>query len=129
MSDVQDPRLLAAVKMLERTGARDFSVAYTDEHGTPVVWYAICRWSLGPEGKPVASGGTDVWETAAAMDPLKAVLRLCGQVVDGGVCAHCGKTTIFEPELDDMLDPYKGVFCLYAWDPELATFRRDCEGN
>jgi hypothetical protein len=114
-----DPRFIAGVQMLGRTGALNFRIAHSDEEedGLPVIWHATASYAEG------------IHEAAAALDPVRAVLRLCEQLVDGGQCKHCGKTTIFEPELDDMLDPYQGAFCLYAWDPELATFRRACEGG
>ena len=119
-SPITDPRFLAAVKLLERTGATGFRIGYSDEDdGPPVVWYACGTWRGGAEA-------------AASLDPLQAVLRLCEQVIDGGHCAHCGQPTIFDPDMpmgspvDELLDR---MGCRYAWDPELETFRRGCEGS
>jgi len=124
----KDPRFVGGIDMLGRTGARDFRVGYTDpEEGEPVVWYAVARWQKGPDGRPLAKGGRAVHEAAGAMNPLDAVMRLCEQVIDGGMCAHCGLVTIFVTDTDTELLDQMG--CVYAWDPELATFRRNCEGD
>lgn len=57
-------------------------------------------------------------------------MRLCEQLIDGGTCAHCYQLTIFDENpsdgpFDDLLSM---MGCVYAWDPELSTFRRSCEG-
>jgi hypothetical protein len=127
-----DPRFIAGVQMLERTGARDFRVGYTDpDEGEPVVWYATCRWQIGTDGRPIAKGGRARHEAAGAMNGLDAVMRLCERVIDGGTCAHCGQHTIFDDNPTD--SPFDALLealgCVYAWDPELATFRRGCEGD
>lgn len=117
MTEVSDdPRFLAGIEMLNRTGAKTFRVGYTpEEDGSPVVWYACAEWSYGADA-------------AASLSPLYAVLRLCEQVIDGGECAHCGRLTIFEYEIDG--GPFLNAMgCVYAYDPELKTFRRNCEGD
>lgn len=119
MSDVQDPRLPAAVALLGRTGATEYRTGYSDpEQGEPVVWWAAVRY------------GNSKAEAAAAMNPLDATLRLCEQLIDGGQCTHCGHLTAFgrkDPADDKEL---KGLgLCVYGWDPELATFRRSCAGD
>jgi hypothetical protein len=107
---VDDPRFAPAVVMLGRTGAAEFQVRYCEED-QPVIWMAAARWG-------------EVWETAAAMNPVLAVFRLCDQVIDGGVCQHCQRPTGFAPDLDEM--PLDQVVCWYQFDPELVTFRRGC---
>ena len=110
-----DPRFIAGVDLLRRTGAKTFRVGYTDEdHGPPVVWYAVAEWTQGEEAD-------------AALDPVTAVLRLCERVIDGGECQHCHRRTIFVADTDTEL--FDLVGCVYAWDPELSTFRRSCEGD
>jgi hypothetical protein len=118
---IDSPKLLAAVKLLERTGAQTYRTGYSDEEdGAPTVWYAVAQW---PGNKA---------EAAASLDPVQATLRLCELVIDGGTCTHCGQVTIFDPDppgddvLTEMLDR---MGCRYAWDPELSTFRRSCEGD
>jgi hypothetical protein len=124
-----DPRFAAGVQLLERTGARSFRVGHSDEgDGEPTVWYAVATWGLDPStGKPLPKGGRIRHEAAGAMHPLGAVLRLCERVIDGGECAHCHLPTIFVEDTDTGLLDRMG--CVYAWDPELATFRRGCEGD
>ena len=109
-----DPRLPAAVALLGRTGAQEFQLRFSPEDDEPITWTALARW-----GK--------TWECAASMDPLKAVFRLCDEVIDGGQCTHCKKSTGFVPDLDPM--PLQQFICWYQWDPELKTFRRGCDGD
>lgn len=122
-----DPRFLAGVQLLERTGAHSFRIGYSpDDDGPPTVWYAVATWEQRAAGGYRVKG-TGRSEAAAAMDGTTAVLRLCEQVIDGGDCTHCGRRTIFVADTDtDLLDE---LGCVYSWDPELATFRRGCEGE
>lgn len=106
----EDPRMIAAVDLIGRTGAEEFSLRYSDDD-EPVVWMAIAKWGSH-------------WEAAASIDPLQAVFRLCDQVIDGGVCQHCNRPSGFEPSIDPM--PLAEMVCWYQWDPELKTFRRGC---
>lgn len=113
-----DPRFVAGVALIGRTGATSFRVGWNDE-GTPVAWFAVAQWPHGSEA-------------AGAVNPIDAVLRLCEQIIDGGMCAHCKRMTMFNPDMptdeitDVMLD---AMSCVYAFDPELATYRRSCEGE
>jgi hypothetical protein len=110
-----DPRFTAAVDMLGRTGMQTFRIGFSDpEEGEPVVWYAVGQWLRNSEA-------------AGAVDPLTAVLRLCELVIDGGECAHCHRPTIFALDMNTSLLDMVG--CVYAFDPELATYRRGCEGD
>lgn len=110
----RDPRFVAAIELIGRTGGSQFQLRYSDDD-EPTVWMAVGRWPYGSEA-------------AAALDPLRAVLRLLDQVVDGGTCAHCGKPSgVTDDFSSDM--PMAEVFCWYVFDPELAVFRRSCEGE
>lgn len=116
----EEPKFLAAVKLLQRTGAQTYRIGHSDlEDGNPVVWYAVAEW-VGNRA-----------EAAGALDPLTATLRLCERVIDGGQCAHCKRPTIFDDNpLDSPPDELLSAMgCVYAWDPELSTFRRGCEGD
>jgi len=85
----KDPRFGAALKLLERTGMREFRIGWSDEEdGPPIVFYALGTWRLNPQGKPIARGGRLSYEVGASIIPVEAVLRLCEQVIDGGECAH-----------------------------------------
>jgi hypothetical protein len=116
VSDAElDPRAAAGVKMIGRTGATSIQIRYQDDE-QPVVWMAVGEWTGGRQ------------EVGAGFDPTRAVLRLCEQVIDGGQCAHCHRPTGFEPDQLDTM-PFDPLVCWYQWDPELATFRRGCEGD
>jgi hypothetical protein len=114
-----DARLTAGIDLLGRTGARHTTIRYDDptddgDEG-PVVWIAVATWQ-----RP----GETATEVAAALDPVRAVLRLCEQVVDGGQCTHCGRRTGFDPDFGTM--PLGNRVCWYQFDPELEQFRRGC---
>lgn len=129
MTDADDPRLIAAVDLIGRTGAQSFAIRYSDDE-QPLVWIALAEHVIGAEGRPVEPGtvgSCNVHEVAAALDPLLAVLRLAEQLVDGGTCTHCQRPTGLELDLETM--PLDAFVCWYQYDPELATFRRGCEGE
>lgn len=122
-----DPRFVAGVDLLGRTGARDFRIGWSHEDdGPPTVWYAVATWK-GHRDPRIGHGA----EAAGALNPTAAVMRLCERVIDGGECAHCGQLTIFDDNPGD--SPFdtllEAMGCVYAWDPELRTFRRGCEGD
>ena len=119
-----DPRLTAGIAMLRRTGAREVQVRYQDDE-QPVVWLAVASYGV-ENGVPVAEGGDETHEAAAALDPVRAVLRLCERLIDGGQCSHCHRPTGFEPDSLDTM-PLDKTLCWYQWDPELETFRRGSE--
>lgn len=129
MSDeLKDPKLGAAVDMLRRTGSAEVQIRYSDDE-QPVVWFAVAQYRLGKDGLPKPTGPINGWETAAGRTPTEALLRLCEVTIDGGVCAHCTKPAMFVSDLDSNPTPLDAAFCITSWDPELATFRRSCEGD
>ena len=119
--DSPTPKMTAGIDLIQRTGAADCRIGFTDpDDGEPTVWYACCTY---PDGNSEAAG---------ALDPENAVLRLCERLVDGGQCVHCHKPTVFEENFEDVgfYDLVASdTFCVYGWDPELNTFRRGCEGK
>lgn len=116
----KDPRFVAAIKMLERTGITSFGIRYQDDE-EPVVWVAVVEYSK--ERTPQTGDGA---EAAGGMTPLMAVMRLLEQVMDGGRCAHCKRITAVETDWrNDM--PLEDVVCWYRYDPETQGFRRGCE--
>lgn len=111
----EDPRLLAGVQMLQRTGATSFQLRYSDDEH-PTIWMAVAEYAGG------------IHEAAAALDPVRAVLRLLETLIDGGRCTHCGRPTGIDPDSIES-PPMDQLVCWYLFDPELATFRRGCEGD
>lgn len=107
-----DDRDLAAIKLIGRTGAKEFTIRFCAE-AEPIVWMALADY---PDGKHAV---------AAALTPSSAIMHLCDELVDGGSCMHCNRPTGFTPDLGTM--PMDDFFCWYQWDPELKTFRRGCE--
>jgi hypothetical protein len=109
----KDPRFLAAVDMVGRSGADQFMMWSCGEEN-PIVWIAAALFE-------------ESWECAAAINPLRALFRLCETLIDGGMCVHCERGTGFIPDINPM--PFDDVICWYQWDPERKTFRRGCEGD
>jgi hypothetical protein len=110
-----DRKMVAAIEYVRRTGSKSFQLRYQDDE-QPVVWMAVATYSDGR------------CEVAAALNPLRAVLRLCEALGDGATCTHCGRASGFEPDsLESM--PMDSLVCWYQWDPELGKFRRGCEGD
>ena len=120
MSLEQERKLTAAVDLLGRTGASGVQIRYSDDE-SPVVWFVVAEY------------GPDVWETAAGRDPVEALIRCASQVVDGGTCRHCNLPAVVETDWENPLDVFANRIgfdlCAYTYDPELATFRRSCEGT
>lgn len=110
--EIDDPRYLAAVDLLRRTGCTSYGVRYSDDE-QPVVWLAV----VGYEG-----GG---WETAAGHNPVQATMRLCAQVLDGGTCQHCGRMSSFEARALDR-QPLDELVCWYQYDPGRRAYVRGC---
>jgi hypothetical protein len=109
-----DPRFLACVDFLGRTGAASFQIRYSDDE-QPVVWMAVGEWAQGHE-------------CAAGLTPLSAVVRLVEQVGDGGMCAHCGRASGVSTDWAHE-QPLDQLICWHVYDPETRKFRRSCEGE
>jgi hypothetical protein len=112
-----DPRFVAGVDLIGRSGASEVQIRYDDEQD-PVVWIAYAKWKHGEEA-------------AGCLDPLGAVMRLLRLIIDpakGSKCAHCGRPS-------DITDDWAnaptsdGEVCLLVFDPETKAFRRSCEGE
>lgn len=124
---LDDPKLVAAVDMLRRTGSAEVQIRWSDDE-QPVVWFAVALYRMAGR-RPQPDGPVNAWETAAGRTPTEALLRLCERTIDGGACAHCAKPAMFYADLDDNPTPLDAAFCITSWDPELTTFRRSCEGE
>lgn len=124
-----DPRFVAALVLVERTGARSVQIRYSDDE-QPVVWFIVALYVVDDRRLPTAGEGHEAWESASGPSPLVAAMRLCERLVDGGQCAHCGRPSGFHEDITaptgTILDE---ALCWYQWDPELATFRRGCEAE
>jgi hypothetical protein len=111
-----DDRIKAAVDLIGRTGAQSIQIRFSDDE-QPVVWFSVAIYP-----------GKNKYETAAGFDPLVSTLRLCEQLIDGGMCTHCKRPAGLEPNhIEDM--PLDKLICWYQYDPELKKFRRGCEGD
>lgn len=122
-------KLTAAVDMIGRLGGREFQLRFDDrdvDDGTPVVWMALARWDrlLGEEVPENAR-----WQATGGTTPWQAIFRLLEAVMDGGRCTHCHKpTAVDERPADALIGITEAMVCWYRYDPELRTFRRQCEG-
>lgn len=110
----KDPRFVASLDLLRRTGLKEFQIRY-DEEQDPIVWVAVGKWG-------------DHYEAEGAMTPLKAIIRLLERVLDGGTCAYCTRPAGVSTDWRNSL-PLDEVFCWWIYDPETESFRRGCEGE
>jgi hypothetical protein len=110
-----DPRIVAAFDLLGRTGAHSTQLRYSDDE-TPTVWMAVAEYKR-------RTGS--VYEAASSVDAVQAVLRLCAQLLNGGQCVHCKRTTVFERSSGVIGNP-SGV-CWYRWHEATQRYRRSCE--
>ena len=119
MSTREKEKLQAALKFIQRTGARQVQIRYSDDE-SPTVWFVVALY----DGNNPA--GVDGIETDSGLTPIHAALRLCERLCDGGQCVHCGRPTGFEPNALWKM-PFDQVICWYQYDPELKVYRRGCE--
>lgn len=117
LAEDQD-KAMAGIEFLRRTGATQFSIRFQDDE-EPTVWVAVVKYNLD---------GEDIYEAAGAIQPRRAIMRLCEMLADGGTCVHCKRPTGFEPD-DITTMPVAELVCWYQYDPELKTYRRACEGD
>jgi hypothetical protein len=106
-----DPRYVAAVDLIGRTGAKTFKIGYCDEEAPPVIWYVCALYG-------------DHWEVTGGQGPLLALFRMLESLIDGGVCMHCKKPTGFEESAEPV--PLDNLVCWYQWDPSTKTYARGC---
>lgn len=128
MTTTKDPILMAALDMIRRTGALEVQLRWSDDV-EPQVWMVTARFNIGPDNfpRPATEDGKERWDVAGGMNPRQAAFRLCEQLIDGSRCTHCDRPSGIVTTFDGM--PLDEVFCWYAYDPELETFRRGCEGT
>lgn len=106
-----DPRFTSAIELLRsHANLRTFAIGYDDDVKPTVWWVMITR----------RDGSAEV---DAALHPLHAMLRLCGRLLDGCRCPHCGKVSLFATDDDDMLLGSLFGGCVIRWDPDSATWR------
>jgi hypothetical protein len=115
---LNEPKLLAALDFVRRTGATSISIRYHDDE-QPVVWLVVASYVVD---------GDERHEVDASLDPVRAALRLCERLADGGQCTHCGRPSGLDPDSLETM-PLDRLVCWYQYDPELRKFRRGCEGD
>ena len=133
---IEDPRFIGAIDLLRRTGAKEVQIRWSDDE-EPTVWFVVVEWRVDPSrGVPVPEGEVEHergYETAAALDPVTAAMRLCERCISGpSWCVHCQRPARFDAQTAQRAEDPRAEArlreCWYRWDPELATFRRGCEG-
>jgi hypothetical protein len=117
MSEIKmdDDRFKAALDLMRRAGAEQVQIRYSDDE-LPVIWFVVACFANNKA------------EVDASLDPVRAALRLCERLVDGGICTHCNRPAGLEPDQIETM-PLNDLICWYLYDPELKTFRRGCEGD
>lgn len=123
-----DPKFLAGLKVVERTGICEFQIRYHDDE-QPMVWIAVAKYRVGPNGLPHPTSGRPHYKVGAGLHPVAAMMQLCEEAIDGGTCAHCHRPAAFDAGHDDTMNKAMTgeAVCWVMWDPELEKFRRGCE--
>lgn len=122
---VNDPRFVAAIDLVRRTGARQIQIRYSDDE-SPVVWMAVAGYSVH-HGKLSSVGKINAYKLGAALDPREALFRLLNEAIDGAQCAHCGRPSGFVEGTENM--PLSEHICWYIFDPETNKYMRGCEAS
>lgn len=125
----EDPRFIAAIDALRRTGMLGFQIRYQDDE-EPTVWMAVGEWNRGREGIPVPAqaSGITAHLVAAGLSPSQAMAKLLDEAVDGGFCVHCKRPTGATDDWRSEM-PLANVICWQVYDPETEKYRRSCEGD
>ena len=119
----QRDKLIAAFDFVGRTGARSVQLRWSDDE-KPVIWMMVAEYRLDGDGK-LAKEGKPVFEVDASTDPIRATLRLCERLADGGMCTHCGRPSGLDPDTLDTM-PLNDLICWFQWDPGSKKFIRGC---
>ena len=112
MAPTPTPKFLAATALIGRTGSEQLQIRYQDDD-TPTVWVAVSK-----------HGST--FKVGVGLDPEQATLDLCERLVDGGICTHCRRVTVFLPVRSKSDAEYFPGTCCYGWNPHLKSFERSC---
>lgn len=124
LSTREQAMIRATTEMVGRTGASDMQIRYHDDVD-PVVWMGVAVYPPGSLRADGTRTSRQAFECAAGQSPIEAMWRLVEQLVTGGRCSHCGRSTRVER---DFTVQHDDEFCWYKFDPELVTLRRSCEG-
>lgn len=119
---IDQGKMLAAIDFIRRCGASQVQIRYSDDE-EPDIWFVVAIF----DGKAKNPWGIKVEgvEVDASVDPLRAALRLCERLADGGRCAHCKRRCGLDPDTM-MRMPLDDIFCWYQYDPGSKTFIRGC---
>ena len=111
-------RFTAGVDLIGRDGSKQFEFRLSEPEtpGSPEVFVCLAEFS------------DQVWAVGGGISPNQAMDNLLDYLIDGGKCQHCGRTTGVVHEPGDPGD-FAAPICWYAYDPELKTYRRSCEGE
>jgi hypothetical protein len=93
--EFDEAAFMAAAKMVERTGAKQFEVEHSDPKLGPLTWEARAIF----KGHTVASEGTH-------HDPASAADALVRQLLEGGLCMYCQRRVTLT-DSDDLSKCYR----------------------
>ena len=110
--NLDDDKLTAAIAFIGRTGAKSVQIRYADDE-QPTVWFVVALY------------GDKRWEADAAHEPVRAALRLCERLADGGQCKHCGRPSGLDPDTMETM-PLNDLICWWQYDPGTKRFTRGC---
>lgn len=122
-----DPRFLAAMDLIRRTGATEVQIRYSDDE-EPVVWFVVASFddptALGQGKIPPRKKALQI---GAGIGPTSAALKCAEVLVTGAECTWCHRRSAMTT--DFQLKPLPADICWYVYDPDTALFKRGCEDD
>lgn len=126
-NNLEDPRFVAVLKVMERTGLSSFELRYSDpeeedevDKKGAVIWMAIAYYEIEHEGQRMRAT-----KVGAHVDPVAAMFKLADEVFDGAMCIKCQRPMGF---LNDDHDPPDIMpVCWLRWDEAGLEYIRDCD--
>lgn len=126
-----EPKFLAALDLIRRTGAQSVAVRYSDDN-EPVIWMVVAEHFVDRRGLPTSGKSEPVKKVhhtvGAGLNVLRAAMVCAESMIDGGVCAHCAKPTAFDTDGDLPLNAIPWA-CVIRYDPFTDRFNNDCGGR
>lgn len=123
-----DPRFIAALDLIRRSGALSVQVRYSDDE-QPVVWMVVAEHKVDRRGLPTsgkAEPSSDHHTVGAGLNPVRAALMCAERLIDGRQCAHCLRPSALDTEEDGLNIPFA---CMVRYNATVEAYEQGCAGR